>query len=121
MRSIGAVLVLSLAVAAGGGCTGSEPAGATVPDSLLVDAIVEVYSATAKAHLEGTDADSARFEAAKRLGIDTATFNRTIEYLAENPDSASAVYQRALDSLVMLERSLKATPNLDSLRSHVRG
>lgn len=107
---------------AGAGCTGpSEPAGTTLPDSLLVGAIVEIYSATARAHLDGTDPDSARFEAANRLGVDTAAFNRTIEYLALNPDSAAAVYQRALDSLVMTERRLKSAANLDSLKARIRG
>ncbi|MGA7306329.1 MAG: hypothetical protein WBW88_15735 [Rhodothermales bacterium] len=118
MRRIGVAFFLAVA---GGGCAGNGASGPTVPDSLLVDAIVAVYSSTAKAHLEGTDPDSARFEAARRLGLDTATVNRTIEYLADNPDSAAAVYQRALDSLIMIERDLKAAPDLDSLKAHIRG
>lgn len=121
MRTILAVLSLPLLALTAGGCTSDRPTGPTVPDSLLVAAIVDVYSATARAHLEDTDPDSARYEAARRLGLDTATVNRTIEYLAQNPDSAAAVYQRALDSLVMLERDLNAAPSLDSLRRHIRG
>jgi hypothetical protein len=92
-----------------------------VPDSLLVDVIVDVYTATARAHLEGTDPKQARVEALEPFGIDTATLNRTIDYLTDEPDSAAAVYQRALDSLVVIQRELRSLPERDSLAGVIRG
>jgi hypothetical protein len=92
-----------------------------IPDSLLVDVLVEVYTATAKAHLEGTDPELARVEAIRQFGIDTVVLNRTIDYLAENPDSAAVVYKRALDSLIVEQRELRSIPVRDSLSRIVPG
>ena len=102
-------------------CAGSDSGRTAVPDSLLVDVLVAVYTATAKAHLDGTDPKVARAEAVKPFGIDTAALDRKLEYLADNPDSASVIYQMALDSLVVVERKLKTPLTLDSLRRGVRG
>ena len=116
-----AVIVLMLGGVVLAGCGGNGSAGTGIPDSLLVDVLVDVYSATARAHLDGTDPDSARVEAMAHFGLDTVALNRTLHYFAQNPDSAATVYQRALDSLIVVQRNLRSAPELDSLARHIRG
>ncbi|HEX9658807.1 MAG TPA: hypothetical protein VGA18_00840 [Rhodothermales bacterium] len=116
-----AVVALLLGGVVLSGCESKGSAGPGIPDSLLVDVLVDVYSATARAHLDGTDPDSARVEAMAHFGLDTVALNRTLHYFAENPDSAATVYQRALDSLIVFQRNLRSAPELDSLARHIRG
>lgn len=116
-----AVLILLGCVVGTTGCGGGSKDGPPIPDSLLVDVLVDVYSATARAHLESLNADSARAEAVARFGLDTADLTRTLNYFAENPDSASKFYQGALDSLVRIQRELRSRPEADSLALHLRG
>ena len=103
------------------GCGDHSRTSEGVPDSLLVDVIVEVFAATARAELDGTDSGVARQEALARFGLDTAALSQTLKVLAEDPDSAAVVYQRALDSLVVIQRNLRSPPVLDSLARAVRG
>lgn len=121
MRPVVAVLILAGVTVAGTGCGDRSGARRDIPDSLLVGVLVDVYSATARAHLEGTDPKVARAEAVARFGLDTLSLNRTLDYFAENPDSAAPVYQRALDSLIVHRRNLRSAPDLDSLEAHIRG
>lgn len=102
------------------GCGTGDRSVQGVPDSLLVDAIVGVYTASARARLEGTDPAVARAEVLAGIGLDTMRFNRTLDDLAASPDSAAAVYQRALDSLVVSERNLKSGATRDSLEMQIR-
>jgi len=119
MKSAVIVFMLDFVVLTGCGANGSASPG--IPDSLLVDVLVDVYSATARARLDGTNPDSARVEALAHFGLDTVSLNRTLHYFAENPDSAATVYQRALDSLIVVQRNLRSAPELDSLSRHIHG
>lgn len=121
MKSFGAVVILICLGMSAFGCGDNNAEESPIPDSLLVGVLVDVYSATARAHLDGTDASMARVEALARFGLDTTDFNRTLTFLAENPDSAASVYQRALDSLIVVEQDLRSAPDLDSLQKHIRG
>jgi len=103
------------------GCGSPAQTSGGVPDSLLVGVIVEVFSATARAELNGTDPGIARQEALAKFGLDTMALSQTLKVLAEDPDSAAVVYQRALDSLVVIQRGLRSVPELDSLSRAVRG
>lgn len=121
MRSLPTFSVLVLVMLTSAGCGTDNTGNPGVPDSLLVGVIVDVYAATARAHLDGTDPGLARAEVMERHGLDTMVLNRTLEHLIENPDSAAAVFQRALDSLIVIQRNLRSEPELDSLKKHVRG
>jgi len=121
MKATLSAAVLGAILLGATGCDDRAQTSGGVPDSLLVDVIVEVFAATARAELNGADPGSARQEALSKFGLDTAVFRQTLRVLAEDPDSAAVVYQRALDSLVVIQRNLRAVPELDSLSRAIRG
>lgn len=121
MRSVGIIVLLVVLMSSGIGCTSDVDSQSGIPDSLLVDVLVHVYSAAARAKLQGTDIDLARIEALEKFHLDTTGLNRTLDHLAAHPDSAALVYQRALDSLIVIQRELRAASDIDSLQKLVRG
>lgn len=112
-----AALLLALSTS---GCIGGGVDQTGISDSLKVAVLVDVYTATAKARLDGTDPESARIGALSRHHLDTLSLNAMIDYFAENPDSATDLYQQALDSLVILQREMKSSSELDSLAARLR-
>ncbi len=74
--------------------------GSDLPDSLLVEALVETHLAAARAERTGADADSLRAAALDRLGLDTAAVARALDAYADRPDEYAELYGRALDRLL---------------------
>jgi hypothetical protein len=85
MRAESGLALLLLA-----GCRGETPVPA--PDPAVVDALVEVQLAEARAALTGADADSSRHAALAASGVAPAEFDRWLESAADDPDAAVALW-----------------------------
>jgi hypothetical protein len=106
MRAMGVmVLVSSLLVACGGG--NDEPT-VPEPDSLLVEALVTLQLAEARASLYEENRDSLRTEAyatlARSTALDSATIADAIDQAAQTPEAAALLFERVADRLAAEQR-----------------
>ena len=107
MRASGVVvLVSSLLVACGAG-DGDEPL-VPEPDSLLVEALVTLELAEARAAVMEADRDSLRAEAyahvARSTVLDSAAIAEAVEQTAQTPEAAALLYERVADRLAAEQR-----------------
>ena len=99
-----AALLVAVAVVAGlvAGCDGSPDGDGPDVDSTLVDALVEVHLADARAALSdstGRGGDSLRAVALAAHGLDAASLERALDRLARDPDRAEATYAAVTERL----------------------
>jgi hypothetical protein len=95
--SVLSVLLLTLLTA---GCDAEVPGEPGVSDSLMVEVLIGVHLADARAAQTGEPRDSLRAAALDALGTDTAAFGRALDYYAHHPDRYQPLYERALDRLL---------------------
>jgi hypothetical protein len=88
------------------GCDADVPAEPGFSDSLMVEVLVGVHLADARASHTGEPSDSLRAVALSAFGTDTATFHRALDYYAHHPDLYQPLYERALDRLLDERRSV---------------
>jgi hypothetical protein len=94
-------LLLLIAPLAAAGCRGGERAPATaLPDSLLVEAIVESHLAAVRAERTGEDQDSLRAAALTELGFDEADLNAALDAYAQEPEAFARLYERVVVRLL---------------------
>ena len=86
----------------GCGASGGNPSG--VSDSLMVDVLVDVHLADARASMTAEAEDSLRAEALGRHGLDTLEFRRLLDYYAEHAGEYLPLYDAALDRLHLIQR-----------------
>lgn len=82
------------------GCDAGGPASPGLSDSLMVEALVELHLADARAARTGEDRDSLRAAALAAHGLDTTDFAQALDYFAARPEAYHALYDRALDQLL---------------------
>lgn len=102
MRSRSTALVLGLLALAG--CNDGGPAGPGIPDSLMVEALVEIHLADARAAHSGEDRDSLRARALDAHGLDTTDLARALDYFAEHPEDYQPIYDLVLDQIIREQR-----------------
>ena len=95
-----ALAVLTLFAPLATGCEADVPAEPGLADSLLVEALVSVHLADARAERTGADRDSLRALALTLHGTDTTAFHRALDYYAHHPEAYEPLYDRALDRLL---------------------
>ncbi|NNF58445.1 MAG: hypothetical protein HKN04_09405 [Rhodothermaceae bacterium] len=100
------VLASSLLVA----CSGSngDEAPMPEPDSLLVEALVTLQLAEARAALMEENRDSLRAEAyahvTRSTALDSVTIAEAVDRAAQTPEAAALLYQRVADRLAAEQR-----------------
>lgn len=90
------------------GCGSNGGASSELPDSLMVEVLVDVHLADARAHVTGEPADSLRAEALGRYNLDTLDLRRMLEYYAGHSDEYLPLYDDALDRLLREQRGAPA-------------
>lgn len=101
---VGLILLLT-------GCEQHGRAPLGLPDSLMVDLLVDVHLADARASQTGASADSLRLEALEQYELDTLGFQEMLAYYAAHPEPYLAYYDEALDRLLHLQRGTTAPPD----------
>lgn len=96
------IVLLAVLLVATAGCAGDGRSRAPIPDSTLVDVLVDLH--LLEARMEVAPPDSAptapsREEIFRRHGIDSARFARTVDRYAERLDAYSRLYDRVTDRL----------------------
>jgi hypothetical protein len=92
-------VLLPLALLAGvTGCESSLTRGPAVPDSTLVDVLVDLHLEAAR-HESGVLTDSLRREVLSRHAVDSARFARTLAHYSEHPEAYVPLYDRVIDRL----------------------
>jgi hypothetical protein len=94
------LLGLALLALLTAGCDAEVPSEPGVSDSLMVEVLIGVHLADARASRTGEPRDSLRATALTALGTDTAAFHRALDYYAHHPDAYQPLYDRALDRLL---------------------
>lgn len=95
------VLLTGLLIAAGG-CAQDMRSRAPIPDSTMVDVLVELHLLEARMELAPSDSAAilpSRDEIFRRHGIDSARFARTVDHYADRLDAYSRLYDRVTDRL----------------------
>lgn len=87
------------------GCDADVPTEPGVGDSLMVEVLIGVHLADARAEQTGEPRDSLRAAVLTDLGTDTAAFGRALDYYAHHPTLYQPIYERALDRLLDERRS----------------
>ena len=90
-----ALLVGSLLVV---GCGGNHQAKA-VPDSTMVEVLVELHLANGRIEVTDQPLPIARDSIFEAYSVDTSAYAATIDYYARNPEDYSRVYGRVVDRL----------------------
>ena len=94
--------VVAALLVAGAGCDGAPEGSGPAVDSTLVDALVEVHLADARAALSdsaGRGGDSLRAVALGAHGLDLDALDRALDRLARDPALAEATYAAVADRL----------------------
>ena len=86
------------------GCGTDSPSAPDLTDSLMVDVLVEVHLADARASQTGEPRDSLRAAALAAFGTDTVAFHDALDYYAHHPEAYQPLYDRALDRLLNEQR-----------------
>lgn len=92
--------VLPLLALLTAGCDTEAPREAGLNDSLMVEVLIGVHLADARAEQTGEPRDSLRAAALADLGTDTAAFSHALDYYARHPEAYQPLYDRALDRLL---------------------
>jgi hypothetical protein len=106
MRSL-ALAVFALGVV---GCATERTGAPALGDSLMVDVLVEIHLADARASHTGEPRDSLRAAALAAFDTDTVAFHDALDYYAHHPDAYQPLYERALDRLLNEQRSAAPPP-----------
>lgn len=91
---------------AGCGSQGGVPPD--LSDSLVVEVLIDVHLADARASATGEPADSLRAEALAPHGLDTLRFRQMLDYYAARPEEYLPLYDDALDRLLREQRGVDA-------------
>jgi len=94
------VAALAVAVSLSAGCEADVPSDPGFSDSLMVEVLIGVHLADARASHTGVSRDSLRAAALADLGTDTVAFARALDYYASHPEAYQPLYDRALDRLL---------------------
>ena len=98
------LLLLALLILAAG-CDPGVPAEPGLTDSLMVEVLIGVHLADARAAHTGEPRDSLRAAALAEFATDTVAFERALDYYAHHPEAYQPLYERALDRLLDERRS----------------
>ncbi|MEM1042524.1 MAG: DUF4296 domain-containing protein [Bacteroidota bacterium] len=91
-------------------CGAEQPTAPSLSDSLMVDVLVEVHLADARAAHTGESRDSLRAAALAPFGLDTLAFRQALDYYAQHPGLYAPVYTRALDQVIRERRLEEEEP-----------
>lgn len=82
-------------------CRDQAPTEALPPvaDSTMIQVLIELHLAEARASILNTDQTSTRDSILLRYGVDRDAFEAAIDYYARNPDAYVKIYSEALDQL----------------------
>ena len=83
-----------------------HPAAPGLSDSLMVEVLIDVHLAEARAAQTGEPRDSLRAAALAAYDLDTLAFNRALDYYARHPDAYTPLYNQALDRLLSERRGI---------------
>lgn len=92
--------LLALVALLATGCGADAPAEPGLSDSLMVEVLIGVHLADARAEHTGEPRDSLRAAALAEFGTDTVVFGRALDYYAHHPEAYQPLYERALDRLL---------------------
>ncbi|MEP0548412.1 MAG: DUF4296 domain-containing protein [Rhodothermales bacterium] len=92
------------------GCGSESPSAPDLTDSLMVDVLVEIHLADARASHTGEPRDSLRAAALAAFDTDTVAFNDALDYYARHPEAYQPLYERALDRLLNEQRGAAPPP-----------
>lgn len=94
-------LVLSLnGSAVLGGCSAFEPGQASVPDSTLVEILVDLHIAGARERLGYEGPDGIRDSILVQHGVDEEAFRASLDYYVEDSRAYVILYREVLDRIV---------------------
>lgn len=80
-------------------CSAFSTDAPPVPDSTLVDVLVELHLAEGRAEITGTPVPAARDSILARYGVTPDAFDETVAYYADRPEAYLEVYDAVLDAL----------------------
>ena len=81
-----------------GGCR-SDVSEKVIPDSTVVDLLVELHLANGRIEVTDRPLGIARDSIFLAYGVDSTAYARMIEYYARHPDEYSQIYSQVLDAL----------------------
>lgn len=95
-------MLLTIVLIAAVGCIGEGRSRAPIPDSTMVEVLVELH--LLEARMEVAPPDSAltgpgRDEIFRSHGVDSTRFARTVDYYAERLEAYGRLYDRVTDRL----------------------
>lgn len=90
--------VLTFVAVLGVGCVGSEERR-PVPDSTMVDLLIELHLSVARAEFTNEIPPDIRDSIFTAYDVDSTTYAQAITYYAEHPDEYAEIYSRVLDRL----------------------
>jgi len=112
---LGATLAAAPLAAGLAGCgAGDRPPRGVLADSTLVEVLVGVHLAAARAAHTGEPAESLRVAALAHAGTDTTALREALNAYAQRPAALVAVYDRVLDRLAQADDgAVLPAPTLD--------
>jgi hypothetical protein len=117
MRPRLGLAVLLGAVVLAGCRPGERPPRGILQDSTLVEALVGVHLAAARASHTGEPIDSLRAAALARVGTDSVALHRALDAYSRRPEALVALYDRVLDRLAQGDETALPSAPSDPLPS----
>ena len=117
-RRLALTLVLTLVLLAGCSQTPSSP----VPDSTMVEVLVDLYLAGARTDVADHLPAASRDSVLARHGLDSTANRSALRYFAAHPAAYGALYERVVDRLAIerAESSSQPPPLPDTLKLMAR-
>ncbi len=110
VRSLFLLYALALALVALPACSALPSEEPPVADSTLVDVLIELHLAKARAETQPGEAPDLREAVLTRYGLSEARFNAAMDYYAEHPEEYLDLYDTVLDRFGEERAALNATP-----------
>lgn len=77
----------------------SDASSVPVPDSTMVELLIELHLAEARKDILGSDETAIRDSILLQYDVSPEAFETAVQYYTENPDAYLNIYTRALDKL----------------------
>lgn len=81
------------------GCSDSRTQRAPIEDSTLVEVLIELHLAAARAEVTHSVPTGIRDSVMATYGVDSAAFAETITHLASEPEKYGEIYSQVIDRL----------------------
>ena len=96
---LGGRVVLVLALLLFQAACGKPEEASPVPDSTMVDMLIELHLSVARAEVTNSVPANIRDSILTAYEVDSTAYAEAVTYLAEHPDKYAEIYSRVLDKL----------------------